>query len=180
MENLKQSKLGQIPNLSGSGNYSYSWGRALDQTTYRYTDEQIGSFNFGLNSYTNLFNGLQVRNTIQQNELNLMASYEDVQKVKNDITLNIAAAYLSIMFNRELLAVTEIQLETTGQQVERTKKMVDAGKVARGNFLGMNGNYAAGIPHPQRTALRGWPLLWPSSRPFLPRVAMPFNSMSLT
>ncbi|MEA3460226.1 MAG: TolC family protein [Bacteroidota bacterium] len=140
---LKQSKLGQIPSLSGSGNYSYSWGRALDQTTYRYTDEQINSVNLGLTSYTNLFNGLQVRNTIQQNELNLMASYEDVQKVKNDITLNIAAAYLSIMFNRELLAVTEIQLETTGQQVERTKKMVDAGKLARGNFLELQAQYAS-------------------------------------
>ena len=140
---LKQSKLGQIPNLSGSGSYSYSWGRALDQTTYRYTDEQINSVNLGLSSYTNLFNGLQARNTIQQNELNLMASYEDVQKIKNDITLNIAAAYLSIMFNRELLAVTEIQLKTTGQQVERTKKMVDAGKVARGNFLELQAQYAS-------------------------------------
>lgn len=140
---LKQSKLGQIPSLSGTGSYSYSWGRALDQTTYNYTDEQIGSLNFGLNSYTNLFNGLQVRKTIQQNELNLMASYEDVQKVKNDITLNIAAAYLSIMFNRELLAVTEVQLETTGQQVERTKKMVDAGKLARGNFLELQAQYAS-------------------------------------
>jgi outer membrane protein len=140
---LKQSKLGQIPSFNGSGSYSYSWGRALDQTTYNYTDEQIGSLNFGLNSYTNLFNGLQVRKTIQQNELNLMASYEDVQKVKNDITLNIAAAYLSIMFNRELLAVTEVQLETTGQQVERTKKMVDAGKLARGNFLELQAQYAS-------------------------------------
>jgi outer membrane protein len=140
---LKQSKLGQIPSFNGTGSYSYSWGRALDQTTYNYTDEQIGSLNFGLNSYTNLFNGLQVRKTIQQNELNLMASYEDVQKVKNDITLNIAAAYLSIMFNRELLAVTEVQLETTGQQVERTKKMVDAGKLARGNFLELQAQYAS-------------------------------------
>jgi len=140
---LKQSKLGQIPNLSGSGSYNYSWGRALDQTTYQFTDEQISSVNLGLSSYTNLFNGLQTRNTIQQNELNLLASYEDVQKVKNDITLNIAAAYLSIMFNRELLAVTEIQLETTGLQVERTKKMVDAGKVARGNFLELQAQYAS-------------------------------------
>jgi outer membrane protein len=63
--------------------------------------------------------------------------------VKNDITLNIAAAYLSIMFNRELLAVTKTQLGTTGQQVERTKKMVDAGKVARGNFLELQAQYAS-------------------------------------
>jgi len=141
---LKQSKLGQIPSLSGSANYSFSWGRALDQTTYQFTDDQqINSISMGLRSYTNLFNGLQVRNSILQNELNLMASYQDVQKVKNDISLSIAAAYLSIMFNQELLAVTQSQLEITGQQVERTNKMVDAGKLAKGNALELQAQYAS-------------------------------------
>jgi outer membrane protein len=141
---LKQSKLGQLPNLSGSTNYSYSWGRALDQTTYQFTNNQkINSISMGLRSSANLFNGLRVRNSILQNKLNLMASYEDVEKVKNDISLNIAGAYLSIMFNQELLTVTKSQLEITGQQVERTKKMVDAGKVARGNFLEIQAQYAS-------------------------------------
>lgn len=141
---LKRSKLGQIPSLNGSTDYTYSWGRALDQTTYQFTDnQQINSISMGLNSYTNLFNGLQVRNTILQNKLNLMASYEDVQKVKNDISLNIAAAYLTIMFNKELLAVTKSQLEITGQQVERTRKMVDAGKLARGNSLELQAQFAS-------------------------------------
>ncbi|TFH20430.1 MAG: TolC family protein, partial [Bacteroidia bacterium] len=128
----------------GSGNYNYSWGRVLDQTTYRYSDNQsINSVNLGISSTANLFSGLRVRNTILQNELNLMASYEDVEKVKNDISLNIAAAYLSIMFNRELLSVTESQLEITGQQVERTLMMVEAGKLARGNFLELQAQYAS-------------------------------------
>ena len=141
---LKQSKLGQIPSLSGSGNYNYSWGRVLDETTYRYSDNQsINSLNLGISSSANLFSGLRVRNTILQNELNLMASYEDVEKVKNDISLSIAAAYLSIMFNRELLLVTQSQLEITGQQVERTLKMVEAGKLARGNFLELQAQYAS-------------------------------------
>lgn len=141
---LKQSKLGQIPNLSGSGNYTHSWGRALDQTTYQYTDDQeISSYSFGLSSYANLFNGLQVRNTIKQYELDLLASYQDVESVKNDISLSIAAAYLTIMFNQELVAVTLSQMEVTGQQVERTKKMVDAGKLAKGNFLELNAQYAS-------------------------------------
>ncbi|MBE9517409.1 MAG: TolC family protein, partial [Bacteroidetes bacterium] len=141
---LKQSKLGQIPNLSGSAGFNQSWGRALDQTTYQYTDDQsIGSYNFGVSSYANLFNGLQVRNTILQNELNLMASYEDVESVKNEISLSIAAAYLTIMFNRELVAVTLSQMEVTGQQVERTGKMVDAGKLAKGNLLELKAQYAS-------------------------------------
>ena len=141
---LKQSKLGQLPNLNGSGNYNYSWGRILDETTYRYSDNQtINSINLGVRSSTNLFNGLQVRNTIQQNELNLMASYEDVEKIKNDISLAIAGGYLVIMFNKELLAVTKSQMEVTGQQVERTSKMVDAGKLAKGNLLELEAQYAA-------------------------------------
>jgi len=141
---LMQSKLGQIPSLNGSGNYSFSWGRALDQTTYQFTDDQqINSISLGINSQVNLFSGLRVRNTILQNELNLMASYEDVEVVKNDISLLIAAAYLNIMFNKELLSVTQIQLETTGQQVERTSKMVEAGKLARGNLLELQAQYAS-------------------------------------
>lgn len=141
---LKQSKLGQIPNLNGSLGYNYSWGRALDQTTYRYTNNsQINSINVGVSTSVNLFNGLQVRNTIQQNELNLMASYADVEKVKNDISLNIAAAYLTILFNKELMGVTQNQLEITEQQVSRTRKMVDAGKLAEGSFLEIQAQFAA-------------------------------------
>jgi outer membrane protein len=141
---LKQSRLGQIPNLNAGSNYTSSWGRALDETTYKFTDnEQINSLNVAVSSSMNLFQGLRVRNTILQNELNLMASYEDVEKIKNDISLNIAAAYLRILFNQELLAVTQIQLETTGQQVERTRKMVDAGKLARGNYLELEAQYAS-------------------------------------
>lgn len=141
---LKQSRLGRIPNLSANSNYTYSWGRALDQTTYQFTEnQQIGSYSLGVNSSVNLFNGLRVRNTILQNELNLMASYEDVEKIKDDISLNIAAAYLSILFNKELLAVAESQIEITGQQVERTLKMVNAGKLARGSFLEIQAQYAS-------------------------------------
>lgn len=140
---LKQSKLSQIPNLNGSLGYNYSWGRALDETTYRYSNNsQINSINVGLSTSVNLFNGLQVRNTIQQNELNLMSSYADVEKIKNDISLNIAAAYLAILFNKELLAVTQNQLVITEQQVSRTRKMVDAGKLAEGSFLEIQAQYA--------------------------------------
>jgi len=141
---LKQSKLGQIPSLSGSGRYTYSWGRALDQTTYQFTNnQQINSISMGLSSSANLFSGLRVRNSILQNELNLMASYQDVEKVKNDISLNIAAAYLTIMFNQELVTVSQSQLDITGQQVDRTRKMVDAGRLARGNFLEIQAQYAS-------------------------------------
>jgi len=141
---LKQARMGQIPNLNANGNYTYSWGRALDETTYTFEDDvQINSINVGINSSANLFSGLQVRNSIQRQELDLLASYEDVEKVKNDISLNIAAAYLTILFNKELVTVTQNQLDITGQQVERTRKMVDAGRLAEGAFLEIQAQHAA-------------------------------------
>src|SRR6056297_1043779 len=120
--NLQQSRIDQLPNLNASTNYSYSLGRALDQTTYTFTEnEQINSISVSASSSATLFNGFQQRNTIERNRLNLMASYEDVEKIKNDISLNIAAAYLQILFNQELLLVGRNQLEITSQQVDRTQ-----------------------------------------------------------
>jgi len=141
---LDQSKLSRFPSLNASSNYSYSFGRALDQTTYEFTDnQQINSISLNVSSGVSLFNGFQKRNSIEQNRINLMASYEDVQKIKNDISLNIAAAYLQILFSQELLLVAQNQLEITGQQVDRTQKMVDAGKLARGSALEIQAQYAA-------------------------------------
>jgi outer membrane protein len=97
----------------------------------------------GVSSSVNLFRGLQTMNTIKQNKLDLMASYEDVETIKNDISLRIASSYLTILFNKELVGVTRDQLGITGQQVERTRKMVDAGKLAEGSFLEIQAQYAS-------------------------------------
>jgi len=141
---LKQSKLEQLPSLNARTGANYSFGRALDLTTYEFTDnEQILSANASASSSMNLFSGFRQRNRIRQNEINLMASYQDVEKIKNDISLNIAAAYLQILFNEELLSAAKSQLDITNQQLERTQKMVEAGKLARGNALELKAQYAS-------------------------------------
>lgn len=141
---LDQSKTSRFPSLNASSNYSYSFGRALDQTTYEFTDnQQINSISVNVSSGVSLFNGFQKRNTIEQNRINLMSSYQDVQKVKNDISLNIAAAYLQILFSQELLLVAQNQRDITSQQVDRTQKMVDAGKLARGSALEIQAQFAS-------------------------------------
>jgi outer membrane protein len=44
-------------------------------------------------------------------------------------------AYLQILLNNELVQATNNQLLITKQQIEKTKKMVDAGSLAKGNLL---------------------------------------------
>ena len=51
------------------------------------------------------------------------------------MALNVALAYLQILLNKELVAANQNQLQITLQQIEKTRKLVDAGSVARGNLL---------------------------------------------
>jgi outer membrane protein len=59
----------------------------------------------------------------------------NVEKIKNDITLNIATLYLQILFSYEILELAESQRDVTLQQVDRVSKMVDVGNKARGDLL---------------------------------------------
>ena len=133
---LEQSKLSLLPSLNGQATHNYSFGRALDETTYQFTkDQNIQSNSFYVGGSMNLFNGLQNFNTIQKNKYELLAGELDLQKIKDNISLNIAMAYLQILLNKELVQATDNQLQITRQQIEKTKKMVDAGSLARGNLL---------------------------------------------
>lgn len=132
---LLQSKAELLPNLNFSTNHSYSFGNSVDPFTQTFEEINIKSTNLGFSSSLSLFNGFQNYNSIKKNEFDLKASLKDVERIKNDISLNIASAYLQILFNYELVDISANQLETTKKQVERTGKLVDAGSIAKGNLL---------------------------------------------
>lgn len=133
---LDLSKFKLLPTLNGSATHNYSWGRSLDQTTYRYTDNtQVQSNNFYVGGSMPLFNGLQNYNTIKKYEYEVLAGEQDLQNIKENISLTVALNYLQIILNKELVATTNDQLQITLQQIAKTKKLVDAGSTARGNLL---------------------------------------------
>ncbi len=133
---LEQSKLNLLPSLNGSLNNYWSFGRAYDETTNRYTEgETVQSNSFNIGSNMSLFNGLINYNTIQKNKVELLATEQDLAGFRDNISLNVALAYLQILLNNELVATTSSQVELTKQQIDRTAKLVDAGSLARGNLL---------------------------------------------
>ena len=141
---LQQSKVDLYPNLNGSASYGSSFGRALDQTTYQFTQNQtVQSVNLNLSSSVTLFSGFQKLNTIKQNEFNLQASIQDLDKLKNDISLNIAAGYLQILFSTELVEVSRAQVELTKQQVGRTEVLFNAGSLPKANLLEIQAQQAS-------------------------------------
>jgi len=130
------AKLKLLPSVNGSASHNYSFGRALDQTTYQYTDQQsVQSNNFYVGGSLNLFSGLQNYNSIKKYQYELFAGEQDLQSIKDNIALSVALDYLQILLNKELVIANENQLQITKQQIEKTRKLVDAGSVAKGNLL---------------------------------------------
>ncbi|TVR75007.1 MAG: TolC family protein [Marinilabiliales bacterium] len=132
---LLQARMNRLPSLNANTQQSFNYGRTLDFATNIYEDQNTRSFSYNASSQVTLFNGFQVTNTIRQNDLNLMAALADLERLQNDISLNIASAYLQILFNKELLSIARSQLEITRQQVDRTRRLVEAGSLPRGNLL---------------------------------------------
>ncbi len=133
--NYDQSRLNLLPTINGSASHDYSFGRALDQNSYEFYNQTVLSDYFYIGGRTNLFNGLQNFNNIQKSRYELLAGQQDLQKIRDNVSLAVAIAYLQILLNKELVSANENQLNITIQQIEKTRKMVDAGSVARGNLL---------------------------------------------
>ena len=131
---LEQTKASRIPSLSANANEGLNFGKNVDPTTNAFVTQSYNSTNFSLNTGLNLFNGLQTTNTIRQNRLNVDAGTYDIEKVKNDVTLNITTAYLQLLFAYEILSTAKSQADGTLAQVDRTIKLVNAGKVPESNL----------------------------------------------
>jgi outer membrane protein len=140
--NVKQARADQLPSINASSNYGFSFGRTIDPTENTFTNEQIQSNNYSLNVNVPVFNGFQLQNTIKRNRLEQQAVGADVEKIKNDIILNIVSAYVQVLLSEELLQTARLQLNNTQQQAERTQKLFRAGSVAESNVLEINAQQA--------------------------------------
>jgi outer membrane protein len=141
--NLLQSNLSLFPGIEADASHGYNYGRTIDMFTNQFATSTVQSDNFYLSSSITVFDGFQLLNTIKQNRINLQASQYDLDKMMNDISLNIATAYLQILYNIELLNNAQNQLDVTKQQVDRTKKLVDAGTAAKGDLLTLEAQAAS-------------------------------------
>jgi outer membrane protein len=132
--NTKQSKFALLPSLNGRTDYGFNYGRTLNSSN-TYSDRNTESGSLSLSSNMTLFDGFKKRNSLKQNELDLKATLQDVEKAKEDLALNITSFYLDILFKKELLQVAKEQLKVTQLQIERTSVLVEAGTLPQGTLM---------------------------------------------
>lgn len=124
---LSTAKNSRLPDLSASASESFSFGRGLtlDNT---YTNRSTSSTSFSLGTTVPLFTGFKIPNQIKLNQLNLEAATQDLEKAKNDIRMQVAKAYVQILYDIEIAEVAQRQIAIDSAQVARLEAFVKNGK----------------------------------------------------
>ena len=138
---LGQAKYNRLPNLNaGFQNYN-NFGRTLGSDN-TYLNVNSNSTSGSLSTNVTLWSGFTLKNAIKVADMDLQASLQDMQKAKDDMMLNIAAAYLETLFADELLNVSQDLIKITQLQIDRTGKLVEAGSLAKGSLFEIEAQYA--------------------------------------
>ncbi len=140
--NAMQSKMAMLPTLNGNGSYGFNWGRTVDPTTNIFTTNKVRSSNLGANSSLLLWNGFRLFYSMKQSEVELDAASEDLIKARNDVILNVITLYLTVVSNKELYNVAQLQVNSTQEQLDRTRKLVEAGSVPLADVLNLDAQLA--------------------------------------
>ena len=126
---LSNAKNSRLPDLSASVGQNFSFGRGLTMDN-TYTNTNTSSTSLQLGASMPLFTGFEIPNQIQLSKLNLEAATADLEKAKNDIRMQVAQAYVQILYDMEIADVARRQVEIDSAQVTRLEAFVSNGKAA--------------------------------------------------
>lgn len=129
--NATQSKAAILPTVNAGAQHTYNFGRTIDRYTNTFANKQVLSQNFYVSSNVILWSGLAQYNTIKANQYQYLSSAESYLQQRNDLALNVATAYINVIFSDEILQIAQAQYKITQEQLDRTQKLADAGTLAK-------------------------------------------------
>ncbi len=124
---LNTAKMSRLPNLNAGASEHFGFGRS---TTREGTTEDNTSSSTSFNLQTSLpvFTGFRIPNEIKAKKFDLAAAIEDLNKAKEDLSLNITGFYLQSLFAKELLTISIEQVRLSKEQLVQTEQLVKNGK----------------------------------------------------
>ena len=132
-----------LPTANFSAQHSWNIGLVVNPVTNTAQNATSQYSSGGLSSSVDLYRGLQHQRTYQRSRLALIAGKYNLTKMQEDVALNVANAYLQILFNRENLKVQKEQLEADQRQLDRSKELLEGGVIPRGDLLDVQATVAA-------------------------------------
>ena len=132
-----------LPNLNASSSYGVNIGQRIDPFTNEFASDAGQSSNYGMSSGLTLFNGFQNHLNLRRARLGLELAQTNVEIAQNTLALNLASAYLNVLFQKEFLTIAQLNADATGRQVDRVQKLVNAGAAAESDLYDVLAQQAA-------------------------------------
>ncbi|SEQ14244.1 TolC family protein [Flavobacterium urocaniciphilum] len=132
-----------LPNINASGSHSWNIGLNQNITTGLLENQTTQFTSANLNANVDIYRGLQNQNQLRKANLTLIASQYQLTKMQEDVALNVANAYLQILFNKENLKVQKEQQSLDKKQLQRITELVEAGNVPKGDLLDVQATLAS-------------------------------------
>lgn len=124
-EGVAIAKSGYRPTIMGSASIDYSnTHRGIGST-------QSTTANFGVRIDQTLFDGFQTRNNVAAAEAQVRASVENLRNTEQNILFNAASAYMDVIRDRKIAALTEQNLQFLTEQVRAARSRLEVGEGTR-------------------------------------------------
>ena len=141
------NKRGAIGNFlpTANANANHSWNIGLNQniTTGLLQNQTTQYSSFGASAGVNLYDGLRNQNNFRKAKLSIIAAQYQLTKMQEDVALNVANAFLQVLFDKEFLKVQRKQKEINEKQLLQTQEFVDAGSLPKGDLLDVKATIAS-------------------------------------
>jgi outer membrane protein len=140
----KKSAIGNfLPSLNASASHSWNIGLNQDITTGLLRNQTTQFTSAGANVGVDIYKGLQNQNRLRKANLSIVAAKYQLLKMQEDVALNVANAFLQVLFNKENLKVQQQQLAINQKQLVRSQELVSAGTIPRGDLLDVKATVAS-------------------------------------
>lgn len=139
---FSQSKFSRLPSVTASGSESLIRGTTTDPITYNFVSQTVRSTSVALNAQMTLYGGNEINNTIKQNSLEVDQYKFYTEEARNNITLEVAQAYLQAWYYFKGIDIAQYDLEASEKQLQQTTALREAGSATTKDVADMKSQYA--------------------------------------
>lgn len=141
---LLQSRLSFVPSLSASVGHNLNWGRSVDLQNLEIIHNQLSqSTSASANTSIQLLDGLSKLYSLKSSRKSIDISLQEVERLKDEISISIVRSYLQILLAKEMLATSQENFKSISEQRDRTRLLVEAGSQPYTALLDIESQLAA-------------------------------------
>lgn len=131
---VSEGKHAFLPQLNANASQSFNFGRGLTSEN-TYANRNTSNFQVGASFSLPIFSGLRNSRTLEQAKLNLRQITWQLEQARDNVTLNVIAQYLQVLYNKEVEATAASQVELSNHELARRRSLASAGKIAEVEVL---------------------------------------------